>query len=131
MFLLDTNICIYIINKKPPHVLEKLKSVIADGVAISSITVAELEYGISKSRNVEKNTIALIEFLAPFEIVDFNSADSRIYGTLRARLESKGEPVGPYDMLIAAQAISRGYTLVTNNIAEFRRIEDLKFDNWL
>lgn len=130
MVMLDTNICIFIINKKPPHVLERLKTVISEGAAISCITLAELEYGVSKSRCIEKNKIALIEFLAPFEIIPFGGADAETYGRIRAQLESRGQVIGAYDMLIAAQAVSRGLTLITDNVGEFERIEGLKFENW-
>jgi tRNA(fMet)-specific endonuclease VapC len=130
MYLLDTNICIYIINKKPLNVLERLESVIEENVCISSITVAELQFGVYNSRNIEKNRISLTGFLAPFEIIDFNGVDAEYFGIIRARLRREGKLIGPYDMLIAAQAMARDFTLVTNNTSEFSRISGLKVEDW-
>ena len=130
MYLLDTNICIFIKNKKPKQVLERLKSVIEKKIYISSITVAELEYGVYNSQNIQKNKIALVEFLAPFEILDFNDKDAEDFGRLRAQLKKEGRLIGPYDMLIAAQAISHNLILVTNNTEEFSRVKGLRLEDW-
>ena len=131
MFLLDTNICIYIINKHPVKILEKIAGIDPFDVKISSITVAEMEYGASKSRNREINRNALLKFLSPFEIMNFDTTDAEVYGIIRAKLEIKGMIIGPYDMQIAAQALRRNYTLITNNINEFQRVEKLKLENWV
>ena len=130
-YLLDTNICIYIINKKPASVIKRIQTKQPEQIAISTITQAELEYGIARSRNVDQNRIALLEFLFPFLIIDFDQMAAVQYGLIRASLESRGKPIGSMDMLLAAQARSRDFILVTNNEKEFRRIEGLKLENWV
>ena len=130
MYLLDTNICIFIKNRKPPNVLEKLRSVLEQTVYLSSITVAELQYGVYNSQNIEKNRISLTEFLAPFEIIDFGNTDAEHFGIIRSQLKKEGNLIGPYDMLIAAQAVARNLILVTNNTNEFIRIKNLKLEDW-
>ena len=129
-YLLDTNICIYIIKKKPANVFEKFKTLEIGSIGISSITLAELRYGIMKSSNVEKNSEALERFLTPLDIIDFDSNAAIEYGKIRADLEKKGTPIGPLDMLIASHAKSMDLTLVTNNEREFNRISELKVENW-
>ena len=129
-FLLDTNICIYIIKQKPPKVLQKVKTYKVGDIAISSITVAELEFGVHKSQFPERNRQALTQFLSPLRIVDFDINAANVYGKLRAKLEQQGTPIGALDTLIAAQALSLEITLITNNVREFERISDLKLDNW-
>ena len=131
MYLLDTNICIYIIKKKPPEVLKKLKSKSLDDIFISSITVAELEYGAAKSDFPEKNKISLIEFLSIFNILPFNDKDAVEFGIIKADLSKKGKIIGPMDLLISAQAKSRKLILVTNNVKEFERIPDIRIENWV
>jgi len=131
MYLLDTNICIYIIKQKPQHVLDTLMRIDFNDIAISTITLAELEYGVEKSLHKEKNKIALLEFLSVFQIIEFNDKDAIEYGKIRADLERCGQPVGAKDMLIAAQARARDYILVSNNTKEFERITQLKFENWV
>ena len=130
IYLLDTNICIYIINKKPPAVVKRIQSKQPEQIAISSITLAELEYGIVRSRYPDRNRIALLEFLFPFMILDFDQMASVVYGWIRSFLESKGKPIGPMDLLLAAQAKSRNMILVTNNEKEFNRIDGLQTENW-
>ena len=130
IYLLDTNICIYIINKKPPAVVKRIQSKQPEQIAISSITLAELEYGIVRSRYPDRNRIALLEFLIPFMILDFDQMASVVYGWIRSFLESKGKPIGPMDLLLAAQAKSRNMILVTNNEKEFNRIDGLQTENW-
>jgi tRNA(fMet)-specific endonuclease VapC len=100
-------------------------------VGVSSITVAELDYGVRKSTNPEKNLAALHQFLLSFEIFGFGYDASSEYGKIRSSLEKKGIPIGPLDTLIAAHAKSLNYTLVTNNEREFRRIESLQVENWV
>jgi len=131
MYLLDTNICIYIINKRPEQVVKKIKKLKPNQVKISSISLGELEYGVSKSKFRDQNRKALIDFVSAFDIVDFNDNDAEVYGLLRADLEKKGQVIGPYDMQIAAQAITRDLILVTNNADEFCRILNLKVENWI
>lgn len=130
-YLLDTNICIYIIKKRPGKVLDKFNTLSLGDVGISSITLAELHYGIMKSSNPKKNQEALDKFLTPLEILDFDYFATIDYGKIRADLEKKGTPIGPLDTLIAAHAKSRKLTLVTNNEKEFKRIPDLKIENWV
>ena len=129
-YLLDTNICIYIIKKKPPVVLKRVESKQPGQIAISTITLAELEYGIVRSRYPDRNRVALLEFLLPFTILDFDQAASAEYGHIRLSLESKGRPIGPMDLLLAAQARSHGLVLVSNNEKEFKRVEGLRIENW-
>ena len=105
-YLLDTNTCIYIINKKPPSAVDKIRSKHPDEVSISTITIAELEYGVYRSKHADQNRIALLEFLVPFVILDFDQSAAAVYGSVRASLERKGTPIGPMDLLLAAQALS-------------------------
>jgi tRNA(fMet)-specific endonuclease VapC len=129
-YLLDTNICIYIIKKKPIEVFHKFKNLTIGDVGISSITLAELQYGIEKSSSPEKNRDALEKFLTPIEILEFGYEATVEYGKIRAELEKNGVPIGPLDMLIASHAKSLNMVLVTNNVREFERIADLKIENW-
>lgn len=129
-YLLDTNICIYIIKKRPAEVFEKFKNLAIGDVGISSITLAELQYGIEKSSNSLKNREALEKFLTPIEIVDYGFEATVEYGIIRAELEKKGIPIGPLDTLIASHAKSLDVILVTNNVREFERIPGLKIENW-
>ena len=130
IYLLDTNICIYIIKKKPPNVLRKFKTYSIGDIGISSITVAELRYGVEKSKYGARNRRAVEQFLTPLAIADFDAKAAQTYGQIRASLESKGTPIGPLDTLIAAHALSLGVTLVTNNTKEFSRVPGLKLENW-
>ena len=130
MYLLDTNTCIFLKNKKPVLVLEKLRNVLDDGVFLSSISVAELQYGVYNSTHIERNRISLTEFLAPFDILEFDDSDAEVFGKIRYALKRNGELIGPYDMLIAAQALARHLILVTNNTAEFSRVEGLRIEDW-
>jgi tRNA(fMet)-specific endonuclease VapC len=129
-YLLDTNICIYIIKNKPAQVYEKFLTLEFGSVGISSITLAELNYGVEKSMQIEKNKEALLKFLTPIEIADFNFEASIEYGKIRSDLEKKGTPIGSLDLLIAAHALSLKITLVTNNENEFSRVTGLKIENW-
>ena len=130
-YLLDTNTCIYVINKKPPWAVNHIRSRNPDDIAISTITIAELQYGVYRSQNEDRNRIALLEFLVPFTIIDFDQSAAAAYGSIRASLERKGTPVGPMDLLIAAQALSEKLILITNNEKEFRRIDGLRIENWI
>lgn len=130
-YMLDTNICIYVIKHKPESVFRKLKKIKPEDVCISSITYAELAYGVEKSAQPERNRLALSMMLSSIEIVAFDDATADEYGEIRAGLERKGTPIGSLDMLIAAHARSLGCTLVTNNTKEFCRVEGLKLANWV
>lgn len=129
-YLLDTNICIYIINRKPAGVFQHFEGLHVGDIAISSITGAELAYGVAKSGST-RNQQALEKFLAPLDIIPFDAATMRHYGLLRTRLEQQGTPIGPLDMLIAAHALALGCTLVTNNLREFERVPSLQLENWV
>lgn len=129
-YMLDTNICIYAMKKKPQLVLRRFKDELYNGICISAITLAELEYGMKHSSNPLKNEQALLRFLAPLSILPFGSAAASEYGALRAYLQSQGTPIGPLDMLIAGHARSEGLVLVTNNVREFERVPHLKIENW-
>ncbi len=130
-YLLDTNICIYLINKKPEPVISHLKRVLKSGVALSSITLSELEYGVEKSQRPHENSVSLMKFLLPFDILAYDEKAANHYGVIRADLERKGKVIGNMDMLIAAHAQSMNLTLVTNNEKEFRRIPNLSIENWI
>ena len=130
-FLLDTNICIYIIKQKPPEVLQKFDQYQVGDLGISSITVAELEFGVQKSQFPAKNQQALSQFLIPLQIVNFDAAAAIAYGSIRAFLEKQGTPIGSLDTLIAAHALSLPTTLITNKTKEFSRVRDLQLDNWV
>ncbi len=129
-YLLDTDVCIYLIKKRPSSVLEKLHACHAGDVGVSAVTVAELRYGASKSQRPKQNHEALDQFLAPFDLVAFDNGAAVTYGEIRAHLEKTGDPIGPLDMLIAAQARNLGVTLVTNNVREFRKVKGLKIEAW-
>ncbi len=129
-YMLDTNICIYVIKTKPEKVFQKLQTIHPEDVCISSVTYAELVHGVEKSIAVEKNRLALSMLLANMEILDFDAVAANCYGKIRADLEKKGTPIGPLDMMIAGHAQSLGYTIVTNNVKEFSRVAALKIENW-
>ena len=129
-YMLDTNICIYVIRRRPERVIRRLQRKQVSDVGISSITLSELEYGVAKSVKPEQNKLALTEFLAPIEILPYDDRAAHRYGTLRAYLERRGTPIGSLDLLIAAHALSLESVLVTNNESEFRRIPGLNVENW-
>lgn len=129
-YLLDTDICIYLIRKKPPEVLQKFRGYSVGELGLSSITVAELQYGVQKSQYPDQNQQALEQFLLPLVMVDFDHRAVMVYGKIRSTLEKQGTPIGSLDMLIAAQASSLNVALVTNNTREFSRVPDLKVVNW-
>jgi len=130
LYLLDTNICIYIINHRPPGVLDRFAALRIGQVAISSITGAELAYGVDKSGS-PRNRQALDKFLAPLDILPFDETAMRRYGALRSGPERKGTPIGALDQLIAAHALAVDAVLVTNNVREFERVVGLRLENWV
>ncbi len=129
-YLLDTNICIFLINQHSKIVYENFQRVPVGNIAVSSITTSELGYGVEKSRNRLQNTQALQKFLLPLTIMPYDHEASQYYGRLRAQLEQKGKTIGPMDTMIAAHALSLGYTVVTNNTKEFRRVSGLQLEDW-
>ena len=128
--MLDTNICIYIIKQKPRAVLERFAAFPVGDLGISVITLAELEYGASKSSEPDRNREALEQFVSPLEIAVFDRLATSIYGKIRALLEKRGRPIGSMDLLIAAHALSLNVRLVTNNMREFKRVPGLRVENW-
>lgn len=130
-YMLDTNICIYIVKHKPESVYRRLMKIRPEDVCISSITYSELSYGVEKSEQKDRNRLALTLMLSNIEILEFDTAAAEEYGNIRARLEKSGTPIGSLDMLIAAHAKASGCTLVTNNLKEFSRVEGLKAENWV
>lgn len=129
-YMLDTNICIYAIKNKPEQVLRQLKENLQYGLCISAITLAELEHGVEKSASPEKNTMALMQFLAILDVLPFDDAAASEYGKICAYLQKRGTPIGTMDMLIAGHAKAEGLILVTNNVREFERVPDLEIENW-
>ncbi|MFO7988711.1 MAG: type II toxin-antitoxin system tRNA(fMet)-specific endonuclease VapC [Thermodesulfobacteriota bacterium] len=130
-YLLDTNICIYIMNQRPIEVIHKFKRFNVGDIGVSTITVSELYYGAVKSRNAKLNLQRIEEFLTPLEILPYDHDAAVLYGEIRSDLEKKGNVIGPIDMLIAAHALSNDIPLVTNNEKEFQRIGRLMVENWV
>jgi len=130
-WLLDTNVCIAIIRRRPESVLKRLRGKAIGQVGISSITLAELEFGAAKSQRSEQSRMALAEFLLPLEIAPFDDESAAAYGNVRAALEKKGKPIGPLDTLIAAHALALDAVLVTHNTREFARVPGLSVEDWV
>jgi tRNA(fMet)-specific endonuclease VapC len=129
-FLLDTNILIAL-TKKHPCPAERLSSVPAKAVLLSTVVLAEIEYGIAKSTRKEHNRTIFERLLQGFQILPFNETAAGHYGPIRAALERRGELIGPYDLMIAAQARAENAVLVTDNVQDFQRVEGLIVENWL
>jgi tRNA(fMet)-specific endonuclease VapC len=130
MYMLDTNICIFLIKSKSLSLAKKIASIPEDQVFISTIVQSELEYGVAKSQHPTKNTLALTKFLSTLNILPFDSKASIMYGEIRADLERKGIPIGHMDTLIVAHAKSAGLVCVTNNTREFERVNGLLIEDW-
>jgi tRNA(fMet)-specific endonuclease VapC len=130
-FMLDTDICIYIIKRRPVHLVERVQVLDPEDMAISSITIAELQFGAEKSAKTQESRQALEKFVAPFQIVHFDEHAGLHYGKIRAFLEKAGTPIGAMDLLIAAHAKSLSMTLVTNSIREFERVPGLSVEQWI
>jgi tRNA(fMet)-specific endonuclease VapC len=130
MFVLDTNICIYLIKARPPEVLEHLRATPVARMALSAVTVAELMYGVEKSMHPARNREALAALLAPLRVEPFDDRASEVYGRVRAELERQGNPIGALDTMIAAHALALNATLVTNDTREFERVNGLRLTNW-
>jgi tRNA(fMet)-specific endonuclease VapC len=129
-YMLDTNICIYVMKTYPPAVLEKFNA-LAEQLCISSITLGELHYGAEKSARSTANLTAIEHFTARLEVLSFGAKAAAHYGQLRAELERAGTPCGPHDMQIGGHARSEGLTVVTNNLREFIRMPGLRTEKWL
>ena len=130
MYLLDTDICIYIMKQKPVAVEQRFQSVKTGSVYISVVSVAELKAGARKSQSFEENNSKLELFLSPLKILSFDYEAAEAYGMVRDNLRRAGNIIGPYDLQIAAQALARNFILVTNNMKEFNRVEGLTVENW-
>jgi tRNA(fMet)-specific endonuclease VapC len=129
--MLDTNICSYIIKKKPENVFNKFKSIPVNSLCVSVITYAELYYGIEKTKSKKVNEDVLDAFLAMLKVYDWDKSAARTYAKIRNDLSIKGELIGNLDLMIAAHALSLNATVVTNNVSEFKRIKKLKIENWI
>lgn len=131
MYLLDTNICIYLMKNSFPDLTDRILSLDPSSFYLSSVTVYELEYGAAKSNWGEKTRANMALFLAPFTILPFDAEDAFIAGEVRAYLEQQGTPIGPYDIQIASQALHNNLTLITHNSEEFERVPNLLVEDWI
>jgi tRNA(fMet)-specific endonuclease VapC len=129
-YLLDTNILIAM-SKGRPGLADRLARYPASAILLSSVVVAEIEYGIAKSARRDHNRRVFDVLLAGFNVVVFDTAAAKQYGPIRAHLEQRGQLIGPYDLMIAAHALALQATLVTDNVGEFSRVEGLALENWL
>jgi tRNA(fMet)-specific endonuclease VapC len=129
--MLDTNTCIALIKRNPARALQQFSKYQIGDIGISTVTLAELRYGVFKSQHQAKNHAALEEFILPLELAAFDEEATLAYGLLRANLEKQGTPIGPLDTMIAAHALSLSVTLITNNVREFNRVPKLKVVDWI
>ena len=130
VYMLDTNICVFIIKKRPFPVLEKLEKIRGEQICISVVTYAELEYGVERSSSKKLNQEVLDEFMSHLLVLPWEIEAARQYGKIRTYLEKIGTPIGNMDLLIAAHALSGKQILVTNNLREFKRVPHLKYEDW-
>lgn len=130
-YLLDTDICIYLTNNRPENVIKRMQQIQMVEIGISSITVFELVHGALKSQKVEHNLNQINQLRQMISILDLDTDAAEHAAQIRRELESQGRPIGPFDVLIAGQALSINAILVTNNTREFSRIKDLKLENWV
>ena len=128
-YMLDTDICIYAINERPAAVLRAFREHQATGLGVSSVTAAELYFGVARTGS-ERNLTALRRFLTTLEVAPFDATAAEVSGSMRAWLAAQGTPIGPYDTLIAAHAHVLSVTLVSNNTREFERVPGLRLENW-
>jgi tRNA(fMet)-specific endonuclease VapC len=129
-YMLDTNICIYVIKNRPAQLRERFNN-IADQLCISVVTLAELIYGAEKSARPHENLAVVEQFCARLDVLAFAERAASHYGQLWADIERAGQPVGIHDMMIGGHARSEGLTVVTNNLREFQRMPGLRLENWL
>lgn len=130
MYLLDTNICIYAMKNRYPYLTDRLLTIHPDQIFISSVTIGELEYGAAKSKWGEQTHVRMQMFVSAFAVIPFSQSDAIVFGRIRAGLAAMGTLIGPYDMMIAAQGVNRGLTIVTHNTAEFSRVPNLLLEDW-
>jgi tRNA(fMet)-specific endonuclease VapC len=131
MYMLDTNMCIYIIKKRPTGLLEKFNSIPQNRLCISVVTYAELQYGIERSSSKKMNQTIIDDFVSHLAVLPWDMDAARQYGKIRSNLEKEGTPIGNMDLLIAAHALSQKCTIVSNNLREFKRVKNLKYENWV
>ena len=129
-YLLDTNVCVDILSRRYPSVTERVRISSPQDLCLSSVVVAELRYGADRSQRRAENHERIDILTAEIQCLDFDLAAARVYGRIRSTLEAEGSPIGPYDMMIAAHALSQGLIVVTDNEREFRRISGLEVENW-
>jgi tRNA(fMet)-specific endonuclease VapC len=129
--MLDTNICIYIIKKRPESILKRFKKHRNQNIYISVITLAELQYGVERSSSKKFNQKIINDFISHLFVVPWDKESAVQYGKLRNTLNEKGTPVGNMDLMIASHALSLDFNLVTNNVKEFKRVPNLKYENWV
>ncbi len=129
--LLDTNTCIYFLNRSSERIIRRFKALSPSQIRLPSIAVAELYYGVEKSKAKSKNREKVKRFVSTFEIVPFDEKACGAYARLRCSLEKPGKPIGPMDLLIASISLAHNFVLVTNNVNEFKRVKRLKLENWL
>ena len=129
-YLLDTNVCVDFLNRRYPSVTERIRKSSPEDLCLSSVVVAELRYGADRSERRSENHERIDVLTAEIQCLDFDLAAARAYGRVRSALEAEGAPIGPYDMMIAAHALSQDLILVTDNEREFRRISGLAIENW-
>ena len=129
-YLLDTNICVFVIRRKSPLVLQRFRQQLPDDLGVSTVTLAELRFGADKSKDPIKNHAALNSFLAPIQVLTFDAECADYYGRVRSDLERRGLPIGPLDTMIAAQSLRLSVPLVTNNTVEFTRVSGLILEDW-
>jgi tRNA(fMet)-specific endonuclease VapC len=131
LYLLDTNTCIYFLNRSSERIISQFKKYSPSEIMLSSITVAELFYGAQKSKSRKRNWAVVEDFVSNFGIVPFDEKTCQTYAKTRASLEKAGVPIGPMDLLIASISLANNFILVTNNIKEFRQVKGLKLENWV
>ena len=131
MYLLDTNICIFAMKNTYPALSQKLFQISPSEIFVSSVTVGELEYGSFKSKWGERTRNIMNLFLAAYTVLPFDRDDAEVFGRIRAELAKAGSPIGPYDLQIAAQGLSRGLTVVTHNTGEFSRVPGIILEDWV
>lgn len=130
IYIFDTNICIYLIKKKYPKLLDKTLATNPDNISLSSVVKAELRYAAEKSEFQARNHSVLDLFLWLLNVINFDQISARCYGRIRADLEKKGKIIVAYDLMIGAHALATNSILITNNVREFSRIKGLKIENW-
>jgi tRNA(fMet)-specific endonuclease VapC len=129
-WMLDTNVCIYLIREQPASVLDRFAAHSVGDIGVSVITLAELEYGVAKSSRPARNRAALEQFVSPLEVGSFDREATAVYGRVRTMLEKKGQPIASMDLLIAAHAISLDVPLITHNVKEFGKVPGLRIEDW-